>query len=73
MVHTGVEAEIITDEVRIRPANSEVERLLGSNDKIQRLTSWRPRYDLDAGLKETVTWFKESGFVRDYKAELYNV
>lgn len=73
MQHLGVEAEILSDEVRIRPQNSEVERLLGSNQKVEALTGWKPMHDLDAGLKKTIEWFKTSNCAQDYKAELYNV
>lgn len=52
-------AEIVLDTKRLRPKKSEVQRLLGSSVKIGELTSWRPAYSLEDGLKETVTWFKE--------------
>ena len=38
----------------MRPEKSEVERLLGSNEKITRLTNWRPKFSLDQGLAETI-------------------
>lgn len=67
------EAKIVADDVRIRPENSEVERLLGSNEKIRRLTAWRQRYALDEGLKETIEWFREPVNIKAYKADIYNV
>ena len=66
-------ARIITDDVRLRPELSEVERLNGSNEKIQRLTTWRPTYSLEQGLAETVAWFRDQGNAARYKAERYNV
>jgi len=66
-------AEIVKDDSRIRPENSEVERLLGSNEKIKKLTKWQPRYDLDKGLKETVEWFKNNPNQGLYKPDIYNV
>src|SRR5208283_5108207 len=48
------EAKIVSDRTRLRPRKSEVERLLGSNRKIMKLTGWKPRYTLERGLKETV-------------------
>ena len=66
-------AEIVKDDSRIRPENSEVERLLGSNEKIKKLTKWQPRYDLDKGLKETVEWFKNNPNPGLYKPDIYNV
>ncbi|MCC6932937.1 MAG: GDP-mannose 4,6-dehydratase [Deltaproteobacteria bacterium] len=69
----GNQATIISDQVRKRPSKSEVERLFGANEKIQRLTDWRVRYDLSAGLSETVTWFKDADNLKKYKTEIYNV
>ena len=39
------EAKIMSEDIRLRPEKSEVERLLGSNEKIRRLTGWQPKYD----------------------------
>jgi NAD dependent epimerase/dehydratase len=66
-------AKISEDKHRIRPKNSEVERLLGSNEKIKKLTSWRPQFDLDEGLKKTVDWFKDGKNINLYKIDVYNV
>lgn len=65
------QAEILCEEERLRPENSEVNRLLGSNEKIKRLTDWKPEYTFDQGLAETVTWMREHG--SHYKADIYNV
>ena len=66
-------ATIVTDDERIRPKASEVERLLGANKKIKELTGWQPRYSLAAGIAETITWFRESPAARGYKHDVYNV
>jgi len=66
-------AKIITDRKRLRPKRSEVERLVGSNDKIKRLTGWKPKYTLERGLKETVKWFSKEANLRLYKPDIYNV
>lgn len=65
------EAKIITDDIRIRPEKSEVERLLGSNQKIMQLTNWKPEYDLKAGLAETIEWLKNN--LDRYKTDIYNL
>ena len=67
------EAQITTDEARIRPKNSEVERLLGSNAKIMELTGWTPQHSLEKGLAETIEWFRQSPQARAYKHDIYNV
>lgn len=64
-------AKIISDDKRIRPEKSEVNRLLGSNEKIKKLTGWRPRYTLREGLSETIKWLKEN--LDKYKVDLYNI
>ncbi len=66
-------AQIITDENRMRPEASEVFRLIGDNTKITTLTSWRPQFDLKAGLSDTIAWFKQPENLARYKAWLYNV
>ncbi len=67
------EASIALDERRLRPEKSEVERLFGSCKKIMTLTDWRPEYDLDRGLKETVEWFGQGSHLNKYKWGIYNV
>lgn len=66
-------ARIVEEAERLRPANSEVFRLIGDNAKIARLAGWRPRYDLAAGLRETVSWFRDPANLGRYKAWLYNL
>ncbi|MBU1122251.1 MAG: NAD-dependent 4,6-dehydratase LegB [Candidatus Omnitrophota bacterium] len=66
-------AKIDIDDQRIRPRNSEVERLLGSNSKIIKLTNWRPKYSLEEGLRETVEWFGNKDNLKLYKSGIYNV
>lgn len=64
-------AKIICEEERLRPAKSEVNRLLGSNKKILKLTDWTPQYSLQQGIQETITWIKEN--LKSYKADIYNL
>ncbi len=66
-------AAIVSDDIRLRPSKSEVERLLGSADKIKSLTSWKPSYTLSEGLKETIEWFKKVENSKNYKTDIYNV
>ncbi len=67
------EAVIVSDEQRLRPEKSEVERLLGSNDMIRSLTGWSPGYPIYRGLEETINWFKNEINLKRYKPEIYNV
>ncbi len=55
----GKGVQIEEDADRIRPADSEVERLLCDNAKLIQATSWRPRYTLVQGIQETIQWVSE--------------
>jgi NAD dependent epimerase/dehydratase len=67
------EVNISSDEQRLRPENSEVFRLLGSNNKIFKSTDWKPKFSLEEGLSETIKWFKDSGNISGYKSNIYNL
>jgi len=58
---------------RKRPEKSEVERLWAENKKAFELLNWSPRYTLDQGLEETISWFREPGNLALYKADIYNI
>lgn len=73
----NVDIQIETDDARIRPAGSEVERLCGDNRKAKRLLNWEPQYGgiegFKEGLRETITWFTDPKNLRMYKEHLYNI
>ncbi|MBP3728112.1 MAG: SDR family oxidoreductase [Pseudobutyrivibrio sp.] len=64
-------AKIICDEDRLRPEKSEVNRLLGSNQKILQLTDWKPQYTFEQGLAETIAFLREN--LDKYKVDIYNI
>lgn len=64
-------AKIVCEEERLRPEKSEVNRLLGSNEKIKQLTDWKPEYSLEEGLNETIGFFREN--LGKYKTDIYNI
>lgn len=67
----GKNVNIVTEGQRVRPENSEVERLLADNSKARELLEWEPRVTLDEGLRLTVEWLeKNQGY---YKSDIYNV
>jgi NAD dependent epimerase/dehydratase len=66
-------AKIVSDDIRLRPEKSEVERLLGSAEKIKSLTDWQPKFTFDEGLKQTIEWFSKSENLKNYKSDIYNV
>ncbi|PLX15522.1 MAG: NAD-dependent dehydratase [Candidatus Muiribacterium halophilum] len=67
------EAKIITDENRIRPEKSEVNRLYGCNKKITTLTEWKQKYSFEQGIKETIEWFSDKENLKHYKPGIYNI
>lgn len=73
----GVDIEILTDDQRLRPEKSEVERLWASNEKAQNLLGWVPKYSglegFRRGLAETAAWFREPSNLAAYKADIYNL
>lgn len=73
----GVDVRIETDEQRVRPGASEVERLWADNSKAKALLGVQPRYaGLDGfrrGLAETIAWFREPINIRAYKLDKYNI
>ncbi len=72
-----VELEIVSDQERLRPEKSEVERLWAANDKAKELLAWQPAYGglegFRRGLAETVAWFREPSHLAAYKADIYNI
>lgn len=73
----NTKVEIITDEVRLRPENSEVERLWADNTKAKELFEWQPNYGgrdgFKRGLAETAEWFSNPENLAAYKANIYNL
>nr|WP_286675599.1 NAD-dependent 4,6-dehydratase LegB [Clostridium sp. DSM 1985] len=67
------DATIICDEERLRPEKSEVNRLLGSNEKIKKLTNWEPKFTFAEGIKETIGWFRVPENLARYKSDIYNL
>lgn len=73
----AADVEIVTDEQRLRPARSEVERLLADNGKARRLIGWAPEYGglegVRRGIRTTIEWFSDPDNTRGYKSDIYNI
>ena len=67
----GVDLGIESDQQRIRPDTSEVDRLCADNTKAKALLGWTPSYALDEGLLETISWVKEN--IDQYHPKRYAV
>ncbi len=73
----GVEIKIETDDKRLRPSKSEVERLWADNRKAHELCGWEPEYagieGFRRGLAETIEWFTNVENISNYKWKQYNI
>lgn len=72
-----VNLTIETDEQRLRPDKSEVERLWAANQKAKDLLGWSPQYGgkdgFRRGLEETIEWFTNPKNLASYKTDVYNI
>ena len=73
----GADVEILTDEQRLRPEGSEVNRLYGDNTRLRQLTGWQPTYGglegFRRGLEHTANWFRDPANLARYRPGSYAV
>jgi len=73
----GVSVKISTDEERLRPENSEVERLWADNSKAIEMLGWKPSYaglnGFREGLAKSINWFTQPENLKLYKSGIYNL
>jgi dTDP-glucose 4,6-dehydratase len=73
----SVNIDIVTEQNRLRPVNSEVERLCADNTKAGKLFGWSPQYShrkgFKKGLEETIKWFSDPKNLGLYKSNIYNI
>ena len=71
------ELVLVTDNKRIRPVKSEVERLYSCNQKAKSLLKWTPKYagydGFKKGLEKTIQWFTDKRNISNYKTDIYNI
>jgi NAD dependent epimerase/dehydratase len=67
----GVQPVIESDQARLRPGKSEVERLLAENSLARQVLGWEPRITLEDGLAQTIDWMTQHH--AKYRADIYNV
>lgn len=68
---TGKDARIVTEESRLRPEKSEVNRLLCDASRLAELTGWKPAFSLEEGLKATSDWIAEN--LHHFKTNQYTI
>lgn len=73
----NVKLELVDDEQRVRPENSEVERLHASIEKAKTVLGWQPQLrglaGFETGLQHTIEWFSNPSNLARYKADRYNL
>jgi NAD dependent epimerase/dehydratase len=73
----AVDIEIVSDQQRMRPADSEVERLFANHQKARAGLNWQPEYlgleGFKQGLQKTAEWFVRAENLKHYKTSLYNL
>ncbi len=67
----GKELKVVEDEPRVRPSNSEVDRLCANAAKAHEVLGWNPRFTLKAGLQRTVEWVSHN--LQEYRIGRYVV
>jgi len=65
----GKKLPVVSESQRVRPENSEVERLCADNRKARELLGWQPRFSLEEGLARTVEWLRENH--AQYRSDVY--
>ena len=69
--------DVISEDLRLRPKKSEVNRLFGSNKLLKSITNWQPRYEgiegFENGLEKTIEWFTKPENLAFYKTGRYSI
>ncbi|MEN3585169.1 MULTISPECIES: SDR family NAD(P)-dependent oxidoreductase [unclassified Streptomyces] len=69
----GADLDVREDQERIRPAKSEVMRLVADARRLSEATGWSPAHDLERGLERTVEFFRDPAHLARYKTGIYNI
>ena len=73
----GTDVTVTTENKRLRPENSEVERLWACNAKARELLNWVPEYagldGFEKGLQKTINWFIDDTNLAKYKEQSYSI
>jgi len=67
----GMDVPVLSSQERLRPENSEVDRLCADNSKAQKLLGWKPQYTLKDGLTHTIEWLENN--IEQYRVGTYTV
>ena len=70
----NIKKKILIDKKRLRPKNSEVDKLIANNNKAIKILKWYPKYDkknIDIALKKTINWFSKKENIKEYYSNDY--
>jgi len=65
----GKKIPVVSESQRVRPENSEVDRLCADNRKARELLGWQPQFGLEEGLVKTIEWLRENH--EQYRSDVY--
>jgi len=71
LAEVGRDVPLVSQEERVRPRGSEVERLLADNTRARDLLGWEPRHSLEEGLRLTIDWIRDN--LESYRADAYAI
>jgi len=71
LINVNIKIKLL--EERVRPASSEVERLVCDNTKLLKHTKWKPKYTIEQGISKVIEWMKDPENLKIFKSEHYNV
>ena len=71
LINVNIKIKLL--EQRVRPASSEVERLVCDNTKLLKHTKWKPTYTIERGISKVIEWMKDPENLKIFKSEHYNV
>ena len=67
----GKRLPVLSEDTRVRPKGSEVDRLCADNTKAKEILGWEPKYTLEEGLRHTIEWLSENH--ERYRSDIYVV
>jgi dTDP-glucose 4,6-dehydratase len=65
----GKKIPVVSESQRVRPENSEVDRLCADNRKARELLGWQPQFGLEEGLVKTIEWLRKNH--EQYRSDVY--